>query len=61
MKKVMVLTVRVDAAIDEAIQALAQADDRSIAWVVRMLLTEALTARKGVKPQHDKQYRPAKS
>ncbi|WP_281557664.1 ribbon-helix-helix protein, CopG family [Thalassomonas sp. RHCl1] len=60
MKKLAVLTVRVDSATDDAIQALAQADDRSVAWIARMLITEALEARKGAKPQNDKQQ-PGKS
>ena len=56
MKKAIVLTVRVDSAVDEAIRSLAQEDDRSVAWVARALITEALEARKLLNPQDDKQY-----
>ncbi|WDE06677.1 ribbon-helix-helix protein, CopG family [Thalassomonas viridans] len=61
MKKVIVLTVRIDSETGEAIHALAQADDRSVAWVARTLITEALEARKLLTPQDDKQPRAAKS
>ena len=56
MKKVVVLTVRVDTEADAAIRALARADDRSIARVTRTQLIEALTARQCLKPQDDKQH-----
>ncbi|WDD96746.1 hypothetical protein [Thalassomonas actiniarum] len=60
MKKIIVLTVRVDSEVGEAIHALAQADERSVAWVTRKLLTEALKARKLLTAQDDQQYRAAK-
>lgn len=49
MKKEVVLTVRVDSEVDEAIRSLAQKDDRTVAWVTRKLITEALEARKIIK------------
>jgi len=55
MKKIVVITVRIDTDTSEAIQALARADDRSIAWVARKLLTEALKARKLLPLQDNKQ------
>ena len=57
MKKIVVLTVRLDSETGEAIRVLAQADDRSVAWVARKLITEALEARKLVAAQGDKQQR----
>jgi predicted transcriptional regulator len=45
MKKEVVVTVRVDAEINEIIRTLAKADDRTVAWVARKLITEALEAR----------------
>lgn len=50
MKKVVVLTVRLDSEIDEAIRSLAEADDRKVAWVARKLITEALNARNLLAP-----------
>ena len=55
MKKIIVLTIRVDADTGEAIHALARADDRSVAWVARSLIVVALSARKLLKPKEDKQ------
>ena len=49
----MVLTVRLDTEVGEAIHALAREDDRSVAWIARKLLTEALQARNLLTPQHD--------
>ena len=54
MKKIYVITVRVDSQINEAIHALARADERSVAWVTRKLITEALKNRKLLKLQDDK-------
>jgi len=51
MKKIIVITVRVDTDTADAIQALARADDRSIAWVARKLMVEALEARKLLSPK----------
>lgn len=45
MKKEVVLTVRVDAETDQAIRAIAEEDERTVAWVARKLITEALVAR----------------
>ncbi|WP_281558384.1 hypothetical protein [Thalassomonas sp. RHCl1] len=56
MKKIDILTVRVDSETGEAIRSLAQADERSVAWVTRKLITEALEARKLIKPQDDKKH-----
>ena len=61
MKKVVVLTVRLESEVDEAIRSIAQADDKSVAWVARTLITEALEARKRLKPQDGKQYWAAKN
>ena len=56
MKKIIVLTVRIDSDTSEAIKALAQADDRSLAWVARTLIIEALKARKLLKVQDNNQH-----
>jgi|GEM_PF-2820677 len=61
MKKIFVITVRVDSEINEAIHSLAQADERSVAWITRRLITEALRARKLLSPHDDKQYRTTRS
>jgi len=53
MKKIAVITIRVDSETEEAIRALARADDRSVAWVARSLITEALERRKRLKPEED--------
>ncbi len=45
MKKEIVLTVRVDAELNSIIQSLAEEDDRTVAWMLRKLITEALEAR----------------
>jgi len=54
MKKIIVITVRVDTETADAIHALAQADDRSVAWITRKLIVEALKARELLKPRDDK-------
>ena len=59
MKKVVVLTVRLDSEIDEAIRSLAKADDRKVAWVARKLITEALIARKLLAPADEPIIKPA--
>lgn len=51
MKKEVVLTVRVDPEIKEIISSIAEKDDRTIAWVTRSLISEALQARKLLKPK----------
>ena len=45
MKKEVVLTIRVDVEVDQAVRAIAQEDERTVAWVARKLITEALVAR----------------
>jgi len=56
MKKIIVITIRVDSETGEAIRTLAQADDRSVAWVARTLIIEALEARKRLKAQNSEQH-----
>lgn len=51
MKKEVVLTVRVDPEIKDIIDSIAQKGDRTVAWVTRSLITEALQARKLLKPK----------
>ncbi|MBI5345488.1 MAG: hypothetical protein HZB83_09185 [Deltaproteobacteria bacterium] len=45
MKKEIIITTRVIAEIKEIIQSLADKDDRTLAWMVRKLIVEALDAR----------------
>ena len=54
MKKEVVVTVRVDAATDDIIRSLAEKDDRTVAWTIRKLITEALEARKLLKSKSKK-------
>jgi len=49
MKKEVVITVRVDSETNDVIRALAEKDDRTVAWTTRKLITEALEARKLLK------------
>ena len=56
MKKLFVLTVRLDSETDEALRAIALADDRTLAWVARKLIIEALQARKAIKSRADKPH-----
>ena len=49
MKKEVVLSVRVDSDIDDILRSLAKKDDRTVAWIVRKLIIEALEARKLLK------------
>lgn len=44
MKKDIVLTIRIDGQLDKTLQSLAEKDDRTIAWVARNLILEALEA-----------------
>lgn len=53
MKKDLVLTVRVDAEMNSIVQSLAKKDDRTVAWMLRKLITEALEAR-GIWPLEKK-------
>lgn len=46
MKKEVVLSVRVDSDIDDILRALAKKEDRTVAWIIRKLITEALEDRK---------------
>jgi len=46
MKKEVILSVRVDPEIKDIISSIAKKDDRTIAWVTRSLITEALQARR---------------
>ena len=45
MKKEVVITARVTVEMKEIIQSLADKDDRTPAWIVRKLLTEAIEAK----------------
>jgi len=45
MKKDTIITVRVTPEIKSIIQSLAEEDDRTLAWMTRKLLIEALEAR----------------
>lgn len=45
MKKETIITVRVTSEIKSVIDSLAEEDDRTLAWMVRKLLMEALEAR----------------
>lgn len=49
MKKEVIITARVTPEIKEAIQSLADKDERTVAWIVRKLLVEALESRKLLK------------
>ena len=49
MKKDISMTVRLEAPLGETVQKLAKEDDRSIGYVLRMLIIEALQVRKLVK------------
>lgn len=49
MKKETVLSVRVEPDIEEILRKLAEKDDRTVAWVIRNLLIEALEGRKLLK------------
>jgi len=44
-KKDVILTLRIEDRMDEAITKLAESDERTIAWMARKLLEEALVAR----------------
>jgi len=46
MKKEIVLTVRVNSETKDIIDTLAKKDDRTVAWITRQLITEALKTRK---------------
>ena len=46
MKKDISMTVRLEAPLGEIVQKLATDDDRSLGYILRMLIVEALQARK---------------
>lgn len=46
MKKEVMIAARITAEMKETIQSLAERDDRTLAWMVRKLLTEALEKRR---------------
>lgn len=50
MKKEVIITARITPEIKEIIQSLADKDERTLAWIVRKLLLEALEARGLLKP-----------
>ena len=45
MKKEVIITARITSEMKEIIQSLADKDERTVAWMVRKLLIESLTAR----------------
>lgn len=45
MKKEVIITARITSEMKEIIQSLTDKDERTVAWIVRKLLIEALTAR----------------
>jgi predicted transcriptional regulator len=49
MKKETVITIRVPSEIKSLIQQLAETDDRTIGWMARKLITEALEFRSVLK------------
>ncbi|HSX84950.1 MAG TPA: hypothetical protein VLE50_06060 [Cellvibrio sp.] len=51
MKKEVVLTLRVDTEINNAIRLLAKRQDRTVAWMARKLIAEALEQRKLLRPE----------
>lgn len=55
MKKETIITVRVSSEIKSILQSLAEQDDRTLAWMVRKLLLEALDARGLLVPESEKQ------
>mgnify|MGYP000123480922 CR=1 FL=1 len=61
MKKIDIITVRVDSETSEAIRALARADERSVAWMARRLITEALETRKRLPSQDEGREKTTKN
>lgn len=51
MKKDTVITIRVTPEIKSIVQRLADEDDRTLAWMARKLITEALESRGILKPE----------
>ena len=55
MKKDLIVAARITSEMKEIIQSLADKDDRTMAWMIRKLLTEAIEARElGKKMEMDK-------
>ncbi|WDD97878.1 hypothetical protein [Thalassomonas actiniarum] len=54
MKKDAVVTVRVESEIHSILNDLAKKDDRTVAWIARTLIAEALEAR-NLLPSQDKE------
>ena len=52
MKKEVVLTLRVDTEINNAVRLLAKRQDRTVAWMARKLIIEALEQRKLIRPEN---------
>ncbi|HTF86099.1 MAG TPA: hypothetical protein VL987_16065 [Cellvibrio sp.] len=52
MKKEVVLTLRVDTEINNAVRMLAKRQDRTVAWMARKLIIEALEQRKLIRPEN---------
>ena len=50
MKKEVIITARITPEIKEIIQSLADKDERTLGWIVRKLLLEALETRGLLKP-----------
>jgi predicted transcriptional regulator len=55
MKKETVLSVRVEPDIEDVLRKLAEKSDRTVAWVIRTLIIEALERRKLLKNAKSKQ------
>ncbi|MBI5234627.1 MAG: CopG family transcriptional regulator [Deltaproteobacteria bacterium] len=55
MKKDTVVTVRITEEMKKAIQSIADKDERTVGWMIRKLLTEALESRGLVKVKKTKQ------
>lgn len=54
MKKEVIITARITSEMKEIIQSLSDEDDRTVAWMIRKLLIEALENRGLFKKQKQK-------
>jgi len=54
MKKQVIIAARITSEMKEAIQSLADKDDRTLAWMIRKLLSEALEQRGLIKSEDKK-------